>query len=81
MKSSRAVDGDELLVREGLGGAALDEGEDDGRVDVRGQGEHLVIHATTGPIGKYRTARPAVYVRTPCYCRGSNLSLKATRTA
>ena len=76
-----AVDGGQFLLTQRLGGAATDEGQDDGGVDVRGQGEHLVVDASARPIGKYRTARPAVRVRTPCYRRGSNLSLKAIRTA
>lgn len=52
-----AIDRGEFLVGKRLGGAALDEGQDDGRVDVRSQWKHLVVHPTTGPIGKYRTAR------------------------
>ena len=76
-----AVDRSEFLVREGLLRAALDEGQDDGSVDVGGERQHLVVDAPARPIGKYRTACPSVCVRAPCYRQGFNPSLKATRTA
>lgn len=81
MKSSRARSGGQFLLTQRLGGAALDEGQDDGSVDVGGERQHIVIHATARPIGKYRTACPSVCVRAPCYRQGFNPSLKATRTA
>ena len=76
-----AVDGGQFLVGERLGGAALDGGQDDGGVDVGGERQHIVIHATARPIGKYRTACPSVCVRAPAIDQGFNPSLKATRTA
>ena len=52
-----AVDRCQLLVRQRLRGAALDEGEHHGGIHVRSKRQHLVVHAATRPIGTYLTAR------------------------